>query len=117
MAVVTSVSAAPAQVSVDMLLGIASSIARLDAKFDVVNARFDAVDVKFAAVQVSIAELKSNVASVEGDVRKLFDWKQRLWGMLVFISLVTALATSAWSALADRLPRVGNAVSAPSAAD
>ncbi|MGA7439254.1 MAG: hypothetical protein WBW32_14130 [Luteibacter sp.] len=117
MAVVTSVSATPAQVSVDMLLGIASSIARLDAKFDVVNARFDAVDVKFAAVQASIAELKSNVASVEGDVRKLFDWKQRLWGMLVLISLITALAPSAWHALAEGLSRVGHAPGALSAPD
>jgi hypothetical protein len=55
------VPSSSAQVSVDLLLGITSSLAKLDAKFD----------AKFEAVEASIAELKSDVAVLKSDVSVL----------------------------------------------
>ena len=109
-------------VSVDMLGGITSSLAKLDAKFD---AKFNAVEasitelrsdvtairgdvgelkVDVAVLKVDVAVLKTDVAglkvdvggletrtaTMEADMRKLLDWKQRLWGMLLLISLAAA---------------------------
>ncbi|UPG93074.1 hypothetical protein [Luteibacter aegosomatissinici] len=115
---------APGHVSVEMLLGISTSLATLDAKFD---ARFDAVEASIAelksavsALKADVGELKVDVAvlkvdvggvkadvagltsgakSMEADVRKLLDWKQRLWGMVLLISVVTAVAPSIWREL------------------
>jgi outer membrane murein-binding lipoprotein Lpp len=59
--ILASVSPAPAHVSVEMLLGITSSLAKLDAKFD----------AKFDAVEASIAELKADVTALTSDVGEL----------------------------------------------
>jgi prophage DNA circulation protein len=115
---------APGHISVDILLDITSSLAKLDAKFD---AKFGAVEASIAelksvvtALKVDVSGLKVDVAvlkvdvgalkadvsglkkgakAMEADVRKLLDWKQRLWGMVLLISVVTAVAPSVWREL------------------
>jgi septal ring factor EnvC (AmiA/AmiB activator) len=153
MTALTSAAPVPAQISVDMLLGITSALAKLDAKFD----------VKFAAVEASIAHLTSDVTSLkmdvavlktdvavlktdvavlkadvaelktdvtvlkadvtvlkvdvsglkagakimEGDLRKLLDWKQRVWGMLLLVGLATTVAPSVWNAVVELFHKKG----------
>ncbi|QDE40138.1 hypothetical protein FIV34_13385 [Luteibacter pinisoli] len=121
MCVLTPTPSAPAQVSVDLLLGLTSSLAKLDAKFD---AKLEAIETSIEEIKVDVGTLKADVrelrvdvavlkADVTGlksgaavmaaDIRKLQDWKQRLWGMVLLISLVTAVAPSAWREVAQRV--------------
>jgi len=104
MSVLSDAPFVPAHVNVEMLVGIASSIARLEAKFDAVDARIGSLETRMGSVEVSIAELRSKVGTIETDVRKLLDWKQRLWGMFLLISLAAAVAPSAWRSVAGVLP-------------
>jgi hypothetical protein len=122
MSVMTAPPAVPAHVTVEMLLGITSSIARLDAKFD---AKFKAITVSIAdlksdvaVLQGDVSELKADVAGlkhkfdglsgrvgfVEADVRQLLDWKQRILGMVLVLGIFSAVAPLLWKVVLRLFP-------------
>ena len=128
------VPSSSAQVSVDLLLGISSSLAKLDAKFD---AKFEAVEasiaelksdvtvlkvevgelkvdvaglkVDVAALKVDVAGLKAGAIEMNADIRKILDWKQRFLGMALLVGVVTAAAPPLWREFTNMLPRPASA--------